>query len=268
MASTDWSVVSGWPKEKTGLNSFSAELKLIGPWDDRFAQARRILGISGGILTSPTKYMDLKNVRAKEIGIEPLGDRLTDDSTDDSPLYEKAIITVNYNSDNDISTESGDSATLMEESLEPDVNFVSAPWRKLFWKTDGYPLTEAETPQFPVSRIRWNVVLYNLKTLPTGLLTDSTKCNATAIKSNTLGVTFPAETLLYLAGSPKRLFTTEGVSSWTCAMSFIWQPFSWNKFFRRGVATPQELKDSGGTDFKPVTAIDFATALNIQIPPT
>ena len=181
-------------------------------------------------------------------------------------IYEVAIVTVNYST-------KFNTNTLMDESLEPSAQFITISGSNFTWNSDGSgPSAGDETPdvQKIIRMVDWNVTLYNLSSLPSGLITMMGDVNSADITSSTLGCLFPAETLLYLGGSPSRTFTAQdasGITSpfWRLGMKFTVKKDSWNKFYSQGSDDARSLYRKGSGDpVIPYHRSNFVTGLNVN----
>lgn len=167
--------------------------------------------------------------------IVPFGGKTSQDGQ--CLVYEKAEITVNYEAKGRDSTESA------SESIEPTAEFQRLDYRHFCWKdTDGPPLTENQAPS---KLLRGMNIVRNIfkwpPPLPTELLDRIGSVNSAAYSSGLLGLTFPAESLLYCPPTMQRSITTGGIKTWNVTLKFMVKPEGWNKFWREDAQEWQRL---------------------------
>lgn len=140
------------------------------------------------------------------------------------PSY--AIVTVNYG----IPKYDED---LLSESLEPSGEFVRLPYTMFRWGSrTGDPIQPEESPGVFDARLKLVRKYYRIATIPANALSAFGKCNQSAYSSALLGVTFPAETLLYDTPFFDRTISTAGSQGWNYTQNWIYNPNQWNKYYR------------------------------------
>ena len=263
-----------WSLENNGTHTGTRQFRVN--WNDRRKFIQQALGVyNPNQPMLPINFPGMQFSRAASCACQPESTLIcptgglivtySNMPNDDSPTYEKALITVNYSSRYNTNA-------LIDESLEPSAQFLTLDNNTLFWDSGGTttPLDGVEVPQKIIRMVDWNVTLYNLRSLPTGLISMMGNTNNAAITSATLGCTFAQGTLLFLGGQPSRTFLAQDASGltapfWKLNMKFTAKQYDWNLFYRRGDPTPQAIyKASGGGQFLPYTQSDFVAGLNVN----
>lgn len=132
-----------------------------------------------------------------------------------------------------------DPTTLASESLEPTVEFLTQDPRNYKWETASanpnvsQKLKEGEEPGKLHRGLRLVRTLYNLTAINSNILTLPGKVNSTSYVSALLGLTFPADTLLFIPPQISRTYTTAGASAWTVQLGWEYKENGWNKYWRQ-----------------------------------
>jgi hypothetical protein len=138
--------------------------------------------------------------------------------------YIDALVSVGYSS--------GEETDFISESLEPTVEFVTLDYKNFRWgAANGDEVKEGEAPGKLVRSLSLVRTIYHLASIPTDVLDLVGSVNDTAYASTLLGLTFPAETMLFSPPSMDRTITTAGTKGWNLAMRWMYKPETWNKFW-------------------------------------
>jgi hypothetical protein len=130
-------------------------------------------------------------------------------------------------------------ADLVSESLEPTAEFQILDYTRFRWGSkDGDPILEGEAPGKVTRSLALTRQLFKLTTIPTDVLDMIGKVNDASYVSTLLGLTFPAQTLLFQPPSMGRTITTAGSKGWNLTMRFHYKPNGWNKFWRAAASPP------------------------------
>lgn len=165
-----------------------------------------------------------------------------------------ALVTVNFSS--------AAEQTLISESFEPSVEAQILNHHLFMWSSDGGPLLEEEAPIRQVRGLTLVRTLHKIASIPVAVATEVGKCNSAQYVSALLGITFPAETLLFQPKGANRTITTSGSQGWDLQMAFIYKPEGWNYFWRAKTQVWDEIKiRSSGTVYKNIELGNFATLL-------
>lgn len=167
-------------------------------------------------------------------------------------IYEDALVTVNY------STEISD---LVSESLEPNNEFITLDYRRFCWGAPNGPnLIEGEAPGKLLRGLNIVRTIYKMATVPAVVLAVS-GVNDVPYVSSLLGLTFPAETLLYEPGNLSRTFTTLGTEGFTTTLKFSYRQYGWNKFWRADTQTWSRIYLRGGAAYNSFPLVDYSDIL-------
>jgi hypothetical protein len=216
--------------------------------------------------------------RAASASIRPLGGKATTDGQ--ALVYDDAIVTVNYEN-RDVEDRpvggggsgsgSGSSGPtqLVSESIEPMLNKIKLDHKMFRWgNVRDQPLQENEAP----SRSEWSMSIrrthYRVPPpLPSALI-DLIGCvNDSDYYSELLGMTFPAETLLFQPGPLTRTIMTDGSGrAYDVNMMFHYKPDGWNKFWCALTAQYEEMfyidtTNNGSDPYKNNEPADFSMLL-------
>lgn len=143
--------------------------------------------------------------------------------------YAEAEVTANY---------STDIVDLISETLEPNTEFLTLDYKRFRWgAANGLPLLEGEAPGILYKNMNIVRTVYNVPELPAAILTCMGCCNVASYSSAMLGLTFPAETLLFNPPSPTRTITNMSSGNWTLGLKFSYKPNGWNKFWNAKTQT-------------------------------
>lgn len=166
--------------------------------------------------------------RAKSCSIVPFPSQAATDGQ--GLIFEDALVTVNY------SQFDGDPTDLVSESLEPSIQFITLDHKLFRWKEKtGDVLQEEEAPGRQMYSLSLKRTLFKREPpLPTGLLDLPGSVNDTPYTSALLGLTFPAETLLFAPGSLSRTIKSDfSGTAFDINLNFVYQKQGWNKFWRQ-----------------------------------
>jgi hypothetical protein len=147
--------------------------------------------------------------------------------------YLDALVTVAY------STEEED---LLSESLEPTAEFITLDYKRFRWSgADGDPLLEGEAPGKLVRNLNLVRNIMKIVDIPVATLDLPGSVNHEDYVSALLGLTFPAETLLFQPPAMSRTITTAGAKAWNLNLKFSYKPWGWNKYWRSKTETYERI---------------------------
>lgn len=216
----------GTANEQTGKEGVTATVQLMCAYADRYALRADLIGNRNLWPHNPV-------ARVVGVGVAPFpGVGITDGQT---LTYEKAVLTVNYSSNEE--------EDLISESIEPTIEFITKSHKNFRWtNATGDPLNEKEAPGQQIFSMALNRTIYKLvPPLPATILTELGKCNTDAYSSSLLGLSFAAETLLFQPTSLSRTLTTDGDRAIDLSMKFLFNSNTWNKFFRAATGVYEEI---------------------------
>lgn len=241
--------------------------KLKCAWSDRWLFAKQLLGYNWAaglniIYNLPHAYPGVSNVFAVAVtSIVPFG-AIKDGFSSKIAEYTEAVLTVQYEPfpiGNVLGVQ-----TLVSESLEPIVEFLTMPNRKLFWDAGKTQKLETdEAPGVMIRMLNWNYTIHHMPYIPDEVLTLPGYVNDSAITSPTLGKTFAAETLLFNPPFTTRQITTEGAQDWEVTYSFSYRQQGWNKLPKAGESVTEFkiIFDNSGSEFKIYPTADLSAVL-------
>lgn len=277
--SVEYSENEGSPSETMTAESFRATRTLICAWEDRLTLAAELL--AGYSVTVGALQVDMgrlyphwPSVYVVGIdGIEPYENGATTAYEGDETVaaHAQAKITVRYENrqfDPQLSqgTNGNNFLQIAEESVASSSQFLVLPEGQSIYLNTS-PRTEIPSGSYPGKIIRgaqWNYTLNQVRSVPGGWFTYAGYVNESAVTSNSLGVTFATETLLFLGVQLTRTITVQGPQAWRAALSFAHRPDGWN-MFPDSYGAFYALYDaaSGGSQKKPYPATNFVTNLNL-----
>ena len=179
---------------------------------------------------------------------------------------------IDYTADGQIAAYSGDALVTVSystqivdiaaESLEPSTDYQQINPLLFHWTNGntGKSLSENESVPFLLRKLDIVRTRYRLTAIPTQYLTCLGKVNQATYTSAILGLSFPAETLLFQPQGASRSFTNLTVSGWTVGARFSYNPNGWNKFWNTENQAFEfiYLTGAGTTPYKPHQLADFA----------
>lgn len=207
----------------------SAEVTIRVPWADRYEAA-------AGALGNAEPQLGIASVVCLEATITPFPSAATVDGQ--GLVYEDALIKLKYGT-----VPGGASATktdpvsgeevIVTESLEPTIEYLKLDPKGFRWTSaDGRPLKENEAPSREMRGMNLVRAVQNMETLDTSILTLAGKTNTDAYASTLLGITFPAETLLWVPPSLRRTVKADGTDTMSVVLKLAYKEKGWNKFWR------------------------------------
>ena len=242
--------------EKSGR--FNATRKLKVPWADRNTLARQLLG---NRVTLPQSYPDRSTALARSVEIDHLAEKIVNAGSGSAATintYEHAVLTVRYADPEPGSAE--DPQTLATESLEPSAEFITLPADNLHWGSATGPLLkDAEAPGRIIAMVDWVYKRNRVPFVNSAMFALQSHCNQAEVTSLTLGVTFPAETLLYSTISLEREIYADGADAWSVTFRFTYREPGWNVFWRADLNAWVSIYHTDGTLIKPIPTGNFRT---------
>lgn len=264
--------LQGSPRESGQETDFRAVRRLKCLWADRLALFDQLmtgylinLGGTPPLITRIGQpYPHRAGAFAAKVQIEPMGTEMSAyQSRPDVAAYRHAVLTVDYEP-RQFNPALG-TGQAGEESLATSAEFVSLPHQSLNWAASNAPehrLAPTEAPTVVQRLLEWSYSFRQVVSYPAAWLAAAGSVNSAAVTSTSLGLTFPAGTLLYQGVRLARAAGEGANPAWAASLRFTYRNAGWNRFTKRGEATPQPLY-AGGAAFSPYPAIDFVAALNL-----
>lgn len=244
------------PSENYGEEGgFHAMRYLKCAWGDRHTLARELKGTIDVqddqlIITLPHAHPAFEIAFVRNVGISGFGKPGADSAT--VLNFEHAIVAAQYKTGRwlDIPGDGeGEENVLVEETLDAGGEYLTRSNRKLYWDAEkASQVSEDEAPQIFVQLATWRYTIMQIPCFPTGFFDLIGKVNQAAVKSQTLGITFAAETLLMEPAQPSRLITNSGAQAWKLPIALTYRPKGWNKFYKAGEIEPQSLFNDQGKE--------------------
>ncbi len=264
-------------KETLTENNFTATLTYKCLWADRLALAKELKGLTTVAADSVTVVLphrfpedEYKNSMVNNVGIAPFGKSIA--GVNPFCRFQHSLLTASYSiPDGETSPakqSGGDpSLVLTTESLEPTVEFITLPNKKLFF--DNGQLIRVGKDLSPVQQVHmmdWVVVQYKQPSLPSAVFGLIGKSNQDKMTAKTITVggklqEFEPETLLFNGPFLERETTTEGIQAWRVTYRLSHRPVGgWNKFPKDG-STLSDIFDELGAQVKPYPPADFSPVI-------
>ena len=211
------------PKETWSETGLKATVELLTPWALRYALCEDIFG--GNPLVYPPAPWS--RAFAKEASCVPFGDGIpsADKKYND---YHKALVTVTFSFD----SKGPQTTELISESLEPTAEFLTLDAKDLRWGSQGGDeMGDGDGPGVLLRGFNWVYTQHMVMNVPAAILTLASCCNAASVYARLLGLTFPAQTLLYQPPTLERKITVQQIEAWKITHRFSYKPNGWNKFW-------------------------------------
>jgi len=285
-----WEEMSGSPVEKWSYFAFQSTVTLLCPWDERTLLAASIM--SGGGEFYPR--IPQSTARARNVDIVPFDAQVTGVSGAIATKYEKAQITITYDSN----CPDGD---LIQESMEPScdmlqLGIIGFAWGKWIPREPDFdptfseigeahwikesPLLEEEGPAKVVPMFDWKLTIHKVIQVPDMMDEIVGKVNDRDIISPTLKQIFKKGTLLFNPPTASRTLTVDTnmtwQKTWELSYRFTHRVTGWNYYWRRatrkwhqivydhfapGDNDPNVMVFTGVKEYKSYEEVDFSPLL-------
>ncbi|MGO8752874.1 MAG: hypothetical protein ACLQNE_43580 [Thermoguttaceae bacterium] len=215
--------IDGSPVEVGTLDNFRATVSLRCAWGDRYSLAAE----QAAFLLYPRLPGTL--ARCKSITIRPYTKCQGADSY--GGTYEDALVVSEYVWDRR-SPQQDQNGDLFSESLEPTAEHLTLDPSCFQW-SDGTPLDQNEAPGLLIRGLDYVLTHYNLSAIPAAALTLVGCVNEATVSSYTLGISFPAQTLLFNPPTCQRkvMMGPSPNLTWTVTYRFTYKACGWNQFW-------------------------------------
>ena len=240
--------VYGTAKENRTLDDWTASVDLRCSWANRHNLMDDIIGNQ-----RPWPYWPY----AGGVGLFPRNAAMRADATEYNASgqgmdYEDAVITFNYGVPG--KDDQPDPTELYSETLEPTTEFLTEDYNLFKWKSDGSKLKEGEQPGRIIRGLRLVRTIFRLTSLNANILTLPGSCNNASYLSTALGLTFAAETLLFIPPVISRTITTDGAEAWNVRCAWEYKEDGWNKYWRAKTQAYDTITlADGGADYESYT---------------
>lgn len=207
----------------------TASVTLRCPWSQRYDVATDVLNRlypgGGGRLAGRVRIRSVDKGGVASV-------------VDGEIAYDEALVTIEYDTGDAGSLEQATDpvsgqTVLYRESIEWVIEYAKLDHTNFTWtNASGRRLTEAEAPYRATRGLALKRTIYGLPALPASLLTLPDHVNAAAYTSATLGLAFPAGTLLFGKPGTERTVSVGGDNRWTLSLTMPYKEKGWNKFWR------------------------------------
>ncbi len=258
-------------QEDFGTDAWTASVQLKCAWEDRFETLMAILVSGLEWPYAPGSRMFVSTGSISTFQEEKVG------SADNLNTYTHAILTINFKrSSND---EENEEEEIYSETIEDNGQLLKLPPRNVNdtlndwifkWGEDpnSAALTPEEAPTLLQMGMDYVVKWKNLSVIPAAVLSFKNHVNQDSQVSPSLGLTFPAETLLGTSAVLSR--TTNAafeVSGWDLELRWSHREEGWNKFWNPKTGAYEEIYIHGpnfnlpGTLYKNYPLMDMSGLL-------
>lgn len=245
--------------ETWGNEKVTAQVGLKALWSQRH-------GIMNNILANAKvwPYHTNGNVFAVSGSISPFEEKADQDGS--GLIYPSATLVVNFETLTKSNNPQNPDVTIFSESLEPTAEFLTVPYKDFKWGSiTGKDLKKEEAPGRLEIGLDYVVTFYNMKVIPSAVLTLIGAVNNGPVTSASLGgLTFASETLLF--NPPKIVRNVTAVAAqnrYTITLRFTYRRNGWNQFWRAETGTFSRIfhKDRGGIAHNNFPLASFASVL-------
>ena len=203
------------------------------------------------------------NLRCDRVSVEPWGK--TNDEGDF--LWTSARLKAHYTGQ--VSTRAF--SPVLTESIDPVVEFVTRPNRKLFW--DGaaaVPLNRDESPGTLVQLLRWSYTIKGLPGLPGDIIPMQGLINDAVMTSDVYKMSFAIGTVLFKTPMIVPTVGMNGADAFDVTWEFLARPVgllenTWNLAWRAGFVDPQEVFDDNGVQFNQYKTTNLSDLLLVLV---
>lgn len=260
-------------KETYNESNWTASADLRVPWAQRHAIFDNILS---NILEWPYRPGSLLWANNGSISPKP-GTRTEDNSGNPVNVYEWAILNVNFTRGGGDEGSPGDteSQALYYETIEPNGEMLklnpkdAGNQQRFYWNdapTVEDAVTEEEAPTRLVVGLDYVIKWVRLASVPASILDIVDHVNDDTVTSGSLGLSFPAETLLANAPVLSRTITSNPSDNfWNLEIRFSRRKEGWNKYWRAKTMAYESMyyipDGSSAVEYKNYPTYDFSALL-------
>jgi hypothetical protein len=255
--------VKNYPLEEASIGVFKARRLMRCPWADRYTEASDILDPTSSDFIYP--YTSFTTALARKVRIRPYPEgRISEGDTSEQASYSQALLDVFYST---LGPALWNNTTLLHEEFHPRMKDGPASVKGLVWDVgdDAVPVKHKEA----ATRLNASAIYllqYPRETaIPAAVLTHFGSVNAAAVTAYWLGLTFPAETLLYLGADIIHNVGTDGSRTYDIRHQFLYKandngegPLGWNWFWRELTQQYEQLRTPDGNTLDRYPPKDFA----------
>jgi len=259
-------------REYFGPDGARVERTFLVDWADRLAFIKEKLGyFDGSTLWLPDKYEpegneSVGNLYARQADVSPL----LDPSHDPDMSSGRALVKIVYGN---IEPPPPGSTQYVTESLTQSSEYLTLPRKGLYFDTGGDKVSledyDIEVPTKIVPMLEWQYTVHRYLAIPTACLTLPGRINSSPVYSRSLGITFPAGTLLCGPIEISREYTSTGGVTANITWHFLYRnngnevsPKGWQWFPRTdGGAVSWERITDGTSEVPVYEEADFSSVV-------
>lgn len=138
---------------------------------------------------------------------------------------------------------------LLAVTIEPFVDVIRLDHRYFRW-SGGAPLTEAEAPGIIRPKYALKRQIFGAALVPTALLNYPGAVHNASYTDPDYGFSFPAETLMLQPEPITTKITTSGSDGFNYTVVFLYNPNTWNKFYKSDTNSYETIHAPDGTQVK------------------
>ena len=253
------------PTERVEIASLGVSRTLICDWATSAPLANKLVGrVSGTALKQtfnvPARYTgyatgDGREVAVTRVTVDPFGKSSNAAVALATANWTKAKLTVEYGPAPPVGK---GIFMLFEEDMDPAVEFITLPQRKLYWdNAQQEPLGEDEVPGHLTKSIDWLYTLKRMPFVPPNVFAHQGKVNSTDMYSPYYDRTFGVGQVLYVAPEFTTTWIVGGFLEHRIELRFQVRPDGWNVGWKAGNTTPQQMYDDVGANFNQYDSADL-----------
>jgi hypothetical protein len=239
MGMVEYSELPGSPQENWSVEGLVATVQLMCKWSERTLLCIEKLGFGGELYE---RFPDSR-ARARTAVVNPFGGRLTE-AAPGFANYESAIVTITYNTKGADEREDG---IWYEETTEPTAEYMTLDYNSFAWgASNGPALKDTEAPAMLQPGCDFRLTFPELAAIPPAVSILPGYVNQAAYTSS-LGITCPAETLLFNLPVISETVKLDGTKAKKMDLRLTYKPTGWNRYWRAasGVFEYMYLKTGG-----------------------
>lgn len=235
-------------EQASAFNGITCSVQLMCLWEERWDLVDDIMGTPRPWPFLTTGFVPYP-IDAK-IREWPPESKYTTDADEQACFFEFANVEIGY------------SSQLVEDSvenIEPSMEAIPSNHKLFRWSADADGgLSENEAPPKILRSMIFSRTRYRLGALPTEFLTAVGCTNIAAYASPNLGITFPADTLMYMPAPATRTFYNVGAGGYTATFKFAYKPEGWNKYWNARTQSFATIYTPYGSPYIAYPQIDFS----------
>ena len=219
--------------ERLGITGWDPSVTLECKWDRRYDLVNSMYGSVWP--DAPAGYFNPPRALEFTIIGEGTPNPSPTDATTQRHVYDNALVTADFSR-----VEQGSGAgdqpgdfLYKRESIVPKIEQARMPHALLAWgpDIDSRPLLPEEAPTIPLYREQFQITYFNIQLpLPPAFTSLQGSISSVAHTSNTLGITYAPQTLLYTHRTIETAFNTGTGASANLTLHFLFRAETWREF--------------------------------------